>query len=76
MPPNKYLGSFEKFIYKNYMCTECEHFIQKPFEHQTIRTGKKHGNWEIQVTEWLNICNYSKQKYYTCIKNVEAFTKR
>lgn len=32
------------------MYMECEQvFNQKPFEHQTIHTGEKHGNWEIQV---------------------------
>lgn len=37
------------------MCTECKQvFIQKPFEYETICTGKRHGNWEIQVTQWLN----------------------
>ena len=50
MPTNQYSGSFEEFVYKNYMYMEYEQvFNQKLFEHQTIHTGEKHGNWEIQV---------------------------
>lgn len=50
MPTNQYSGSFEEFVYKNYMYMECEQvFNQKLFECQTIHTEEKHGNWEIQI---------------------------